>query len=225
MFPLFQSFVLSLSLSLVQLAIAPNSPGSATTTTATTPTAAANANSSTGRAQINGGRFDFEDGGTYCGGWDEGMNKQSVDIKQEQIAHSYLLILGSFVHESFLMSLKMFSICFSFFPFLFFSFALLKQGKHMDMACVRDQSIRALIQVHGTMALKCLVFTSGQGKERKKAYKIPSLIHFRVVLMSPATNYGATISHSSVATHITSTHNFVNEMNKNGCCCCDELKS
>ncbi|XP_055299390.1 junctophilin-1 isoform X2 [Sitodiplosis mosellana] len=53
-------------------AIAPNSPGSATTTTATTPTAAANANSSTGRAQINGGRFDFEDGGTYCGGWDEG---------------------------------------------------------------------------------------------------------------------------------------------------------
>ncbi|XP_031624401.1 junctophilin-1 isoform X3 [Contarinia nasturtii] len=53
---------------------APNSPGSATTTTATTPTAnaAANANSSSTRAQINGGRFDFEDGGTYCGGWDEG---------------------------------------------------------------------------------------------------------------------------------------------------------
>jgi len=24
------------------------------------------------RGPINGGRFDFEDGGTYCGGWDEG---------------------------------------------------------------------------------------------------------------------------------------------------------
>lgn len=24
------------------------------------------------RTQISGGRFDFEDGGTYCGGWDEG---------------------------------------------------------------------------------------------------------------------------------------------------------
>lgn len=24
------------------------------------------------RAQVSGGRFDFEDGGTYCGGWDEG---------------------------------------------------------------------------------------------------------------------------------------------------------
>lgn len=24
------------------------------------------------RAQFSGGRFDFEDGGTYCGGWDEG---------------------------------------------------------------------------------------------------------------------------------------------------------
>lgn len=49
-------------------AIAPNSPGSASTTQATN----AAANSST-RPQINGGRFDFEDGGTYCGGWDEGM--------------------------------------------------------------------------------------------------------------------------------------------------------
>lgn len=57
---------------------APNSPGSASTTTAATPTAnaaASNTNSSSTRAQINGGRFDFEDGGTYCGGWDEGTSK------------------------------------------------------------------------------------------------------------------------------------------------------
>lgn len=40
--------------------VAPNSPGSATGT------------ANTGRAQISGGRFDFEDGGTYCGGWEEG---------------------------------------------------------------------------------------------------------------------------------------------------------
>lgn len=38
--------------------VAPNSPGSA--------------GASAGRAQISGGRFDFEDGGTYCGGWEEG---------------------------------------------------------------------------------------------------------------------------------------------------------
>ena len=38
--------------------LAPNSPGSS----------GANA----GRQQISGGRFDFEDGGTYCGGWEEG---------------------------------------------------------------------------------------------------------------------------------------------------------
>ena len=25
-----------------------------------------------GRAQVNGGRFDFDDGGTYCGGWEDG---------------------------------------------------------------------------------------------------------------------------------------------------------
>lgn len=36
---------------------APNSPGST---------------GQTGRIQISGGRFDFEDGGTYCGGWEEG---------------------------------------------------------------------------------------------------------------------------------------------------------
>lgn len=35
---------------------APNSPGS----------------TKVGRTQISGGRFDFEDGGTYCGGWEEG---------------------------------------------------------------------------------------------------------------------------------------------------------
>ncbi|KAG4074985.1 hypothetical protein HA402_014564 [Bradysia odoriphaga] len=37
---------------------APNSPGSTGATV--------------GRTQISGGRFDFEDGGTYCGGWEEG---------------------------------------------------------------------------------------------------------------------------------------------------------
>lgn len=37
---------------------APNSPGSTGATV--------------GRPQISGGRFDFEDGGTYCGGWEEG---------------------------------------------------------------------------------------------------------------------------------------------------------
>lgn len=40
--------------------VAPNSPGST------------GANATGGRAQISGGRFDFEDGGTYCGGWEEG---------------------------------------------------------------------------------------------------------------------------------------------------------
>jgi junctophilin len=25
-----------------------------------------------GGAVVNGGRFDFDDGGTYCGGWEEG---------------------------------------------------------------------------------------------------------------------------------------------------------
>lgn len=42
--------------------VAPNSPGSATGGQAV----------SAGRPQISGGRFDFEDGGTYCGGWEEG---------------------------------------------------------------------------------------------------------------------------------------------------------
>lgn len=26
----------------------------------------------TTRAHVNGGRFDFDDGGTYCGGWEDG---------------------------------------------------------------------------------------------------------------------------------------------------------
>lgn len=38
--------------------VAPNSPGATGATI--------------GRTQISGGRFDFEDGGTYCGGWEEG---------------------------------------------------------------------------------------------------------------------------------------------------------
>lgn len=41
------------------MAAAPLSPGSAGTALG-------------GRQQISGGRFDFEDGGTYCGGWEEG---------------------------------------------------------------------------------------------------------------------------------------------------------
>lgn len=41
---------------------APNSPGST----------GATGGGAGGRAQISGGRFDFEDGGTYCGGWEEG---------------------------------------------------------------------------------------------------------------------------------------------------------
>lgn len=68
-----------------KLANAPNSPGSATTTTATIPTA--NANSSSQRAHINGGRFDFEDGGTYCGGWDEG--KRITTTAKKKPASSY----------------------------------------------------------------------------------------------------------------------------------------
>lgn len=49
---------------------APNSPGSATS--AVEAATATNTTSAAVRQQINGGRFDFEDGGTYCGGWDEG---------------------------------------------------------------------------------------------------------------------------------------------------------
>lgn len=42
--------------------------GPATSSFPTTTTAATTGK----RPQISGGRFDFEDGGTYCGGWDEG---------------------------------------------------------------------------------------------------------------------------------------------------------
>nr|XP_012151181.1 PREDICTED: junctophilin-1 isoform X2 [Megachile rotundata] len=41
--------------------IASAQPGATGTTTATS-----------NRAQVNGGRFDFDDGGTYCGGWEDG---------------------------------------------------------------------------------------------------------------------------------------------------------
>lgn len=42
----------------IQDAASPNSPGASS--------------AGAGRTQISGGRFDFEDGGTYCGGWEEG---------------------------------------------------------------------------------------------------------------------------------------------------------
>lgn len=49
--------------------VAPNSPGSALGGIAiSTGTALTGAT----RTHISGGRFDFEDGGTYCGGWEEG---------------------------------------------------------------------------------------------------------------------------------------------------------
>lgn len=71
---------------------APNSPGSASTTTAghISPTNAQNNASSTTRAQINGGRFDFEDGGTYCGGWDEGILK--IKLKLNALNYIYSIL-------------------------------------------------------------------------------------------------------------------------------------
>lgn len=46
-----------------QSSTGPGQPGAATgTTNATGPN----------RPQVNGGRFDFDDGGTYCGGWEDG---------------------------------------------------------------------------------------------------------------------------------------------------------
>lgn len=66
----------------ISFKVAPNSPGSASTATtganATSNSNAANNDASAVRAQINGGRFDFEDGGTYCGGWDEGISTYSI---------------------------------------------------------------------------------------------------------------------------------------------------
>lgn len=46
----------------------PNSPGSPLGAVAGSSGAATGG----GRTHISGGRFDFEDGGTYCGGWEEG---------------------------------------------------------------------------------------------------------------------------------------------------------
>lgn len=40
-------------------------PAAAGPTTGATGTA-------TAKPQVNGGRFDFDDGGTYCGGWEDG---------------------------------------------------------------------------------------------------------------------------------------------------------
>ncbi|XP_067213201.1 junctophilin-1 isoform X2 [Linepithema humile] len=36
------------------------------------PGATGTATAASNRAQVNGGRFDFDDGGTYCGGWEDG---------------------------------------------------------------------------------------------------------------------------------------------------------
>lgn len=38
----------------------------------TQPGATGTATAASNRARINGGRFDFDDGGTYCGGWEDG---------------------------------------------------------------------------------------------------------------------------------------------------------
>lgn len=43
-----------------------------TTTGSTAPNSPGSQGATGGRGQISGGRFDFEDGGTYCGGWEEG---------------------------------------------------------------------------------------------------------------------------------------------------------
>lgn len=45
-----------------------NTNSSSPASTAATGTAV----SSNKNAQLNGGRFDFDDGGTYCGGWEDG---------------------------------------------------------------------------------------------------------------------------------------------------------
>ncbi|XP_068903198.1 junctophilin-1 isoform X3 [Tenebrio molitor] len=39
---------------------------------ATSPAATGATGTATTRSHVNGGRFDFDDGGTYCGGWEEG---------------------------------------------------------------------------------------------------------------------------------------------------------
>lgn len=39
---------------------------------ATSPAATGATGTATTKSHVNGGRFDFDDGGTYCGGWEEG---------------------------------------------------------------------------------------------------------------------------------------------------------
>ncbi|KAJ8916201.1 hypothetical protein NQ315_016340 [Exocentrus adspersus] len=39
---------------------------------AASPAATGATGTATTRSHVNGGRFDFDDGGTYCGGWEEG---------------------------------------------------------------------------------------------------------------------------------------------------------
>lgn len=54
---------------------APGGAGLGATSAATATIAAPHSPGQAGagtRQQISGGRFDFEDGGTYCGGWEEG---------------------------------------------------------------------------------------------------------------------------------------------------------
>lgn len=46
----------------------PQTSGISSSQAGATGTATAGSN----RAQVNGGRFDFDDGGTYCGGWEDG---------------------------------------------------------------------------------------------------------------------------------------------------------
>lgn len=78
--------------------VAPNSPGSASTTTAghISPSNAQN-NASSVRAQINGGRFDFEDGGTYCGGWDEGNWLKLIEKSAYKLIWTQLTVVNEFV--------------------------------------------------------------------------------------------------------------------------------
>lgn len=39
---------------------------------ATSPTGSVGVTAAAGKTQVHGGRFDFDDGGTYCGGWEDG---------------------------------------------------------------------------------------------------------------------------------------------------------
>lgn len=46
-------------------------PGPAQEATAS-PAATGATGTATSKSHVNGGRFDFDDGGTYCGGWEDG---------------------------------------------------------------------------------------------------------------------------------------------------------